>query len=285
MQELKLRHDPFGVIQEEDSTYAYWVRRHLLESDSIEDEKMRRQWFERILEKQSPDGSFNGKVSDTVEWLFKLVLLHGPRDKARKAVDWLMEKPWETTSGLYKCNLFNRMTHEDVAEFQNRRDLLFNYGCSAFINTAAVIHFAGYFGSSNIKAVEEAIDCLKHVAKARNGLFCSPYCSDNVLRAFLKHPFTKESSTSRKCVETMETLLLEDGGWRNCSYPYHTFNAIAQSHTKSAKRQIRKTLPKIINSQNADGTWGKENYRLFSTFLVLDGLNEQHLLTDLLPEA
>jgi hypothetical protein len=285
MQESKLRHDPFEVLQEQESPYAFWIRRHLMELDSQEDQKLRRRLIIEVLGGQSEDGSFNDKVSDTVEGLFKLLLLRGPRDKGRKGVDWLMEKPWETTSSLYGCALFNRMTSEDIHDFQERRDLLFNYGCSAFINTAAVIHFAGYFGSSDTDRVDTAIKCLKKIARTRNGLFCSPYCSDNILRAFLKHPFTKDCSTSRRCVKAMESLLLEEGGWRNCAYPYHTFNAIAQSPTQSAKLQITKTLPKIIHSQNADGTWGKDYYRDFATFLVLDGLNEQGLLKDLLPEA
>ena len=285
MEKLKLKHDPFKVLQEEESPYAYWVRRHILESHSQEDEELRRGLFNEILEQQLPDGSWNGKVSDTVEALFKLLLLRGPRNWGRKGVDWLMEKKWDTTSGLYKCDLFNRMTHDDIEDFRHRRDLLFNYGCSAFINTAGVIHFAGYFGSSDTDAVDDAIKCLKKVAKARKGLFCSPYCSSNILRAFLKHPFAKGSSTARKCVQAMEELLLEEGGWRNCNYPYHTFNAIAQSHTQSAKRQIKQSLPKVIHGQNADGTWGKNYYTHFATFLVLDALSEQRLLESLLPEA
>ncbi len=283
MENMKLKYDPFKVLQESESPYAYWVRRHLMEKNTREDEELRHRLTDMILAKQDESGSFGGKVSDTVEWLFKLVLLRGPRDKGRKAVDWLMEKKWETTSGLYGCDLFNRMTPGDIEEFQHRRDLLFNYGCSAFINTAAVIHFAGYFGSSHTDLVDEAIKCLKKVAKTRNGLFCSPYCSDNVLRAFLKHPFTKESSTARKCVQAMEGLLMEEGGWLNCTYPYHTFNAIAQSHSQSAKRQITRTLPKIISGQNPEGTWGKPGYIQFATFLVLDGLKEQGLLQELLP--
>ena len=280
-----LKYDPFVVLQQEESAYAYWVRRNLLRRESKEDESMRERLIAFIIGKQSDDGSFDGKVSNTVEWLFKLVLLDGPREYGCKGVDWLMAEKWETTSGLYRCELFNRMTSDDIDEFRHRRDLLFNYGCSAFINTAAVIHFAGYFGATDMGAVEDAIECLKKVAKARKGMFCSPYCSDNVLRAFLKNPATKECGTSSDAVEAMESLLLDDGGWKNCAFPYHTFNAIAQSHISSARRQVEKTLPKIVRAQNADGTWGKEYYRHFSTFLVLDGLSEQGMLGVVLSKA
>jgi hypothetical protein len=280
----KLKHNPLRVFQEESSAYALWVRRHILEDFTGQDEKLKKKLSKDLLDKQSKDGSFNGKVADTIEALFKLVLMRGPRDPGRRAVDWLMEVPWETTSGLYGCSLFNRMSHNDIMDFKNRRDLIFNTGCSAFINTGAVIHFAGYFGTSNPRAVDDAIYCLAKVAKARKGLFCSPYCSDNILRGFAKHPFTKDGATVKKCVQAMEALLLDEGGWKNCQYPFHTFNVIGQSHTQSAKRQIMKTLPRMIHSQNADGTWGKDEYKHVSTFMVVDALCEQDLLFDLLPD-
>ncbi len=280
----KLKHNPLRIFQEEASPFALWVRRHILEDFTPQDEKLKAKLSKELLDKQAANGSYNNRVADTVDALFKMVLLRGPRDPGRRAVDWLMEIPWETISGLYGCSLFNRMTHDDINDFKNRRDLIFNSGCSAFINTGAVIHFAGYFGTSNPKAVDGAVYCLAKVAKARKGLFCSPFCSDNILRGFAKHPFTKDGVTVKKCVKAMEALLLEDGGWKNCQFPYHTFNVIAQSHSKSAKHQIKQTLSKIVNSQNADGTWGKEDYKHMATFMVVDALREQDLLFDLLPE-
>jgi hypothetical protein len=285
MQKLKLRHDPLKVFQEEESAYSIWVRRHILDDFTTKDAKLQKALVADLLKKQSADGSFNQGVADTVDALFQLVLLGGPRTAGRKAVDWLMEVLWETTSGLYKCSLFNRMTAKDINDFKHRRDLIFNYGCSAFVNTGAVIHFAGYFGASDSAAVDEAIHCLDRVAKSRRGLFCSPYCSDNILRGFLKHPFTKDGTTAKKCVQAMEELLLDEGGWQNCHYPYHTFNVISQSHCRSAKRQVEKTLPRMMHSQNADGTWGKDEYKHIATFMIVDALNEQGLLHDLIPEG
>jgi len=279
----KLRHDPLKVFQEEESPFAIWVRRHILDDFTKKDVELQKKLVAELLAKQSKNGSFNDSVADTVDALFRLVLLSGPRDNGRKGVDWLMEVPWETTSGLYKNSLFNRMTPDDVRDFKQRRDLIFNTGCSAFINTGAVIHFAGYFGTSNPSAVDGAISCLERIAKSRKGLFCSPYCSDNILRGFLKHPFTRESTTAKKCVQAMEQLLLDEGGWLNCTYPYHTFNVIAQSHSSSAKRQIERTLPRMMRSQNVDGTWGKDEYKHIATFMIVDGLKEQGMLQDLLP--
>ena len=279
----KLRHDPLKVFQEEESPFAIWVRRHILDDFTKQDAELQKKLVKKLLAKQSSKGSFNDSVADTVDALFQLVLLNGPRDNGRRAVDWLMEIPWETTSGLYQCSLFNRMTTQDIKDFKEKRNMIFNYGCSAFVNTGAVIHFAGYFGASDSIAVDGAIQCLKKIAKSRKGLFCSPYCSDNILRGFLKHPFTKDGVTAKKCVQAMEGLLLDEGGWENCHYPYHTFNVIAQSHSRSAKHQIEKTLPRMMKSQNADGTWGKDDYKHIATFMIVDGLNEQGMLRDLLP--
>ncbi|MFB0510138.1 MAG: hypothetical protein ACETVX_06545 [bacterium] len=279
---LPLRYDPYQIFKNSSTPYAIYARRKWLgeetESSRVEGDLI----VTKLIEAQSPNGSWNNSVVDTIQNLHLIALL-APKfnGRTKKAVDWLLEKEHEimrcrSGDGARYDGLFFRMNREDTHQIYHRKDLFFNRGCAGFVKTAAALYFAGIFTKQKDERVLQAFKTLDNVIKRRNGKWCSLSCSNNILRAYISHPLKRASSQTQQALKTLAKLQSRNGGWRGIPFFYHTLNIIALSKLKVAREQIAKSLPRIIRSQNRDGSFGKDN-KEFYTFLVLDGLKRQRI--------
>jgi len=281
---FQLRYNPFLVFRNSASPYALYVRRKILESEDGSNRTASKRILQRILKGQSRDGSWKGSVIETVKSLFDIQLLEGDSvEPGARAVEWLMQNPLtrdntKTKSANIYQGLFFWIPRPEEHALPDRRDLLFNRGCSGFFKTGATLHFSGVFGLEKDSRIKRAFRTLDNVLKQRGGKWCSLYCSNNILRAYVSHPLRRGHASTRTAVKYLEKSQKPDGSWPDSSYFYYTFHILAQSRLQSARKQIKKALPRIYRSQNRDGTWGRKE-KEFSTFLVVDSLYKQGLIS------
>jgi len=236
---------------------------------------------------QLKKGCWEDSVVKTIENLYYLSLLAPEKSGAgKKAVDWLLEKEHPqiehvSGDGSPYSNLFFRVEHDDVEELYRRKDLPFNRGCSGFYKTGAALYFSGIFGAGQKKRVTDAFKSLDKVLVIRRGKWCSLACSGNILRGYVAHPKKKNSSQTRKALKYLEKVQSETGTWKGTPFFYQTLNTVAHSSLPTARRQIKRAIPRILRSQNRDGTWGRTHIES-NTFMVLDGLRRQGLIPKLM---
>ncbi len=272
-----LRFDPYQIFKNSSTPYAIYARRKWLgeetESSRIEGDQI----VAKLIDVQNNNGSWNDSVVDTIQNLHLISLL-APKfnGRTKRAVDWLLEKGHEPMRHSLYEGLFFRMNRNDTKQIYRRRDFIFTMGCSGFVKTGAALYFAGIFTKQKDERVLYAFKTLDKVIKKRHGKWCSLPCSNNILRAYVSHPLKRQSKQTQDALKVLAKAQTKSGSWQGTSYFYHTFNLIAQSKLKVARQQIVKALPRIISSQNRDGSFGKDN-KEFYTFLVLDGLKRQRI--------
>lgn len=277
-----LHYDPYQIFRKGSSPYAIYARRKWLGEESESSRMDADQIVSKIIEVQSPNGSWNDSVVETIQNLHLISLL-APKfnGRTKKAVDWLLEKDFESLhctsgDGAKYDGLFFRVNRKDTKQIYQRKDLLFNPGCSGFVKTAAALYFAGIFTKQKDERVIQAFKTLDNVIKKRRGKWCSLACSNNILRAYVAHPLKRASKQTQDAVKVLAKLQTRNGNWQGIPFFYHTFNILAQSKLRIARQQVAKALPHIIQSQNRDGSFGKDNKEFF-TFLILDGLKRQRI--------
>jgi hypothetical protein len=281
---VQLRYNPFLIFRNSASPYALHVRRKILESENGSDLAASKKILQRILKGQSRDGSWKSSVIQTVKSLFEIELLEdGPLEAGGRAVEWLMQNPLSKDNSKSKLaeiyqGLFFWIPRPEEHTLPDRRDLLFNRGCSGFFKTGATLYFSGVFGLERDPRIKRAFRTLDNVLKQRDGKWCSLYCSNNILRAYVSHPLRRGHASTRTAVKYLEKNQKPDGSWPDNSYFYYTFHILAQSRLQSARKQIKKALPRVYRSQNRDGTWGRKG-KEFTTFLVVDSLYKQGLIS------
>lgn len=281
---FQLRYNPFRLFRNSASPYALYVRRKILKSENGSDLLASNKILKRILKGQSRDGSWSNSVVETVRNLFEIELLEASSVEAgSRAVEWLMQNPLtkdnaRTKSANIYQGLFFWIPRPEEHAIPDRRDLLFNKGCSGFFKTGATLYFSGVFGLKKDPRIKRAFRTLDNVLELRSGRWCSLYCSNNILRAYVSHPLRKGHASTKTAVKYLEKSQKPDGSWPDSTYFYYTFHILAQSRLQSARKQIKKALPRVYRSQNRDGTWGKKE-KEFTTFLVVDSLYKQGLIS------
>ncbi len=280
---MKLKYSPYAVFKGSRTPYGLYARRNWMGESTA---KLKRA-FERVADSicrdQSGNGSWGESVVRTSQNLHILSLLAPDRaDAGAKGVDWLLEKehpPMVLTSrdGSPYSGLFFEVNRGDTAEIYGRDDLFFNRGCSGFVKTGAALYFSGTFGREKDRRVANAFKSLDKVLEVRRGRWCSLACSNNILRGYVTHPKRRNSSQTRRALAHLEKVQTKAGGWEGVPYFYHAFNTIASSKLPSARRQVERAMPRILRSQNKDGSWGKKHQE-FKTFMVLDGLHRRGIL-------
>ncbi|MEO0093277.1 MAG: hypothetical protein ABIK93_07490 [candidate division WOR-3 bacterium] len=281
--ESLLRYDPYQIFRKGSTPYAIYARRKWLGEETESSRMAADQIVANLIQTQSPNGSWNDSVVETIQNLHLISLL-APKfnGRTKKAVDWLLEKHLEpmrhtAKDGVKYDGLFFQVNRKDANEINRRENFLFTRGCAGFVKTAAALLFAGIFTKQKDERVLQAFKTLDNILKRRQGKWCNNLpCSNNVLRAYVCHPLKRQSKETQTALKTLAKLQTRNGTWRGIKYFYHTFNIVAQSKLKIARQQVAKALPRIIQLQNRDGTFGKDN-KEFYTFLVLDGLKKQRL--------
>jgi hypothetical protein len=277
---MDFKYSPYTIFSKSKTSYGLYARAQWMSESTAKLKGAVERLVDSIRRSQRKNGSWEDSVVKTTENLHTLSLLAPRRlDYGSKAVDWLLEKEHApivhiSGDGSPYSGLFFKVGREDTKEIYGRNDLLFNKGCSGFFKTGAALYFSGFHGREKDQRVASAFKSLDKVLNVRRGRWCSLACSNNILRGYVNHPKKRNSSQIKKAIRYLEGIQTKGGDWKGTPYFYRTFNTVARSNLPSARRQIERAIPRILRSQNRDGSWGK-SHREFKTFLVLDGLHQQ----------
>jgi len=106
----------------------------------------------------------------------------------------------------------------------------------------------------------------------RGGHWCNIGCTNNALRAFIKHARYSKSRTTEMMVGYLGRRQHPSGRWKGKTPFYMTFNALAHLDAEDAKHQCRSAVEVLLQLQNRDGSWGRTQ-KEWNTFLVVHALN------------
>jgi hypothetical protein len=259
------------------SPAALYARRWWLEESSQALGSAERRVAARVLFVQRKDGSFGGLAS-TIRHLYALYLLQrGESSQSDRALDWLWETGHppaptrRTADGAVYHDLLTRVRRGDAGRLARMKGTPFEPGCSTFAKTAAAIYLSAVLGRGREARVQRALRCLDDVAEVRRGLWCSPACSTNLLRAYAAHPDASRGRIFARAVRAIGRM--QDGSGRWTGMPFAaTFCALASVDLREARAQVKRALVFARRSQNRDGSWGRGANREFTTFQIVQGL-------------
>ena len=133
----------------------------------------------------------------------------GTNPESDRGLDWLWETglPSEparrTSDGAVYHDLLTRLRRGEAQRLAKMHATPFAPGCSIFTKTSAAIYLAAVFGRGREARVQRAIRCLDDVAETRGGLWCSPSCSANLLRAYASHPDAARGRSFARAVRAL----------------------------------------------------------------------------------
>ena len=247
------------------------------------DDLLRQRLYEKIVNGQSTDGSWDGIFVYSANNLWDLINLgYGVEDTAVKnGAEWLFSIQRSTYRGL--PGFFSSGHKRDAHIMRSTMYGEFGPGCNKWYQTTYAVHLLSKLGFQEDPRVKTTIDSYLKICGKFSGVsyrstihWCGPWCDLNVLRVLIQHPSSAESATVKKAIELLEDKQTPRGTWKGYSF-YHLLHALSHSQLPSAQRQLEKALPTVLRRQNSDGSWGrtrKEN----QTFLVLDALNNVGIL-------
>lgn len=273
----ELKSSPYAPFAASMSPVALYARRWWLEESSPALGRAERRVAARVLFVQRKDGSFGG-VASTIRHLYALYLLQrGDSTEFEHALDWLWETGQppaaarRTRDGAVFHDLPMRVRRGDAARLARMRGTPFEPGCSIFAKTAAAIYLAAVLGRGREARVQRAIRCLDDVAEVRDGLWCRPSCSINLLRAYAAHPDASRGRSFARAVRAVGKMQDGSGRWRGMPFAA-TFSALASVDLREARAQVKRALAFARRTQNRDGSWGRGANREFTTFQIVQGL-------------
>lgn len=254
---------------------ALYARRWWLGEDSASLRRAERRTTGRIAAVQKHDGSFGG-LATTIRLLFALHLLQrqGSHESDR-AIDWLWEagqprqEAQRIKGGVVYHDLLTRMRLGEASRLRRMAGTPFTSGCSIFVKTACGIFLASVFGRGREARVQRAIRCLDEVIEAKGTLWCTPTCSANLLKAYAAHPDGGRGLA--RAVRALGRMQGTSGSWPGMPF-VPTFNALASIDLRDARAQVRRALPVVRRTQNADGSWGRGSNSELTTFQVVEAL-------------
>jgi hypothetical protein len=150
--------------------------------------------------------------------------------------------------------------------------LPFSNGCFGHFAISAGLFLADCFGRGEEKKVTRLYDIIAKEVEERGGHWCSIGCTNNALRAFIKHARYSKSRTTEMMVDYLARRQLVSGKWKGQIPFYMTLNALAHLDAEEAKNQCRSAAEVLLQAQNRDGSWGRTQ-KEWNTFLVVHALN------------
>lgn len=231
----------------------------------------------RIAALQRADGSF-GPLTVTIRSLYALHLLQrSGSHESDRALDWLWEtglarpEPRRAGDGIVYHDLLFRVRQGEAGRLSRMTGTPFTQGCSGFIKTGAGILLASAFGRGREARVQRALRCLDEVIRERDGMWCSPSCSNNILQAYAAHPDASRGRGLSRAVRALGKLQTESGSWPGLPFA-STFGALAAVDTREARAQVRRALPLVRRTQGRDGSWGRGPRKEFTSFQMVRAL-------------
>ena len=273
----ELKSSPYAPFAASTSPAALYARRWWLEESSPALGRAERRVAARVRFVQRKDGSFGG-VASTIRHLYALYLLQrGDSQESERGLDWLWEtghppvSARRTNDGAVYHDLLMRVRRGDSARLARMKGTPFEPGCSIFTKTAAAIYLASVQGRGREARVQRALRCLDEVAEVRKGLWCSPQCSINLLRAYAAHPDASRGRSFTRAVRAIGKVQDASGRWPGMPFAA-TFSALASVDLRDARAQVKRALSFARRTQHRDGSWGRGANREYTTFQIVQGL-------------
>lgn len=268
----ELKVDPLDYVSRLRSPIGVYLGREVfdMQTEAI----LRKGLYEMIAAGQAADGSWDQLFVRTANNLWDLALLgFAAEDKTvRKGMDWLRSIQRYYYHGF--PGFFLSDNRKDPSLMRSTVYGEFGPGCSNFYQTTYAVHLFHLFGFDDDPDIRTTIDSYLRIWGDK-GKYCGVWCTLNVLRILIEHPFSRESAQVERALEVLARKQTDVGGWKEGrqQYPfYHTFHGLSRSQHSLAKQQLEKAFPSAVRRQNKDGSWGTKAQET-TTFLVLDALN------------
>jgi hypothetical protein len=273
---LQPKYDPLQIFAGSKTPAGLYARqkwRHEEDSDS-----WRRDFSETVKglrAGQLGNGSWNNSVITTIRKLFGLHLtVREPDEAIGRALDWFLSDDNLWTFKMMPHQVPDDM-YEDISNKINEKvfhSLPFSNGCFGHLAICAGLFLADCFGRGEKKKVTRLYNMVAKEIEERGGHWCSIGCTNNALRAFIKHARYSKSRTTEMMVDYLGSRQLVSGKWKGQTPFYMTLNALAHLDAEDAKHQCRSAVEVLLQLQNRDGSWGSTQ-KEWDTFLVVHALN------------
>jgi len=268
---LTIRYNPYALFASNPSPAGIYARKRWLGQEQT------LQWkvdFQRaaqaLLEGQSPDGSWNGSIVETIRRLFGLHLtVREPNQPIDAALDWLADKALSVTRG-------EPAAAEDLGRGR-LHSLPFTAGAFDLFVTGATLFLANAFSRAHDPSVLGMYEWLSRRTLSRGHRSPGRSSANNILRALVVHPVYSRHPATERLVVALSRLQKESGRWGKTVPLYQTANALAHLDSETAERQTRRAFEYLAGRQNTDGTWGRAQ-REWDTFLVVHALKKKGIL-------
>lgn len=269
---MKLRHDPFQVFRSSKTPAGLYARQKWLQTDDTPQwQKDFRETVRTLLDKQLPDGSWHRSPLPTIARLFGLHLtVRSASRQIEHALTWLL--------GKIDLQPQDIRVHLDFPV--GRRDLTglpFTLSRSDMLLTAATLFLCTIFGRQNDPAVLAAYQWLCRKSAPRTGFWSDGAASHNIFRALVVHPLFAKDPATTLMVEHLSNQQTVNGDWGPDLPFYQTLNALAHLTHPQGESQLEKAFKLLVETQNSDGTWGRQDVE-WNTFLSVHALRNKGIL-------
>jgi hypothetical protein len=268
---MELHHNPFQFFNASKTPAGLYAREKWLgESGTSQWQNDFHETVLSLMNGQSDDGSWHQSPLETIRRLFGLHLtLRKLTREIEKALSWLMER-----------TLNNRLILGEPIERISPdafRELPFTPGLTHLSLVCATLFLATIFQRGDEPAVMAHYTILSRWVAEKAGDMDSWADKSNVLRSFVVHPRYLNDPSTNTLVDHLGQIQDSSGCWPDPIPFFQTVNALAHLPIESAHNQWAKALMTLIDTQNADGSWGHADFE-WNTFLVVHSLKNKACL-------
>ncbi|MBI5000850.1 MAG: hypothetical protein HZB92_04900 [Euryarchaeota archaeon] len=267
---MKLRHDPLRLFSASKTPVGLRTRIDFMgeHGASMAAERIAAD----MLVHQRADGSW-GDTAGTIKALYDLQLLNpGGNLISRAGVRWLLEEHLppmarRSTDDAPYNGLFFKVESYQSPVLNRMTGTPFTKGCSGFIKTGAALFLASAYGLKSHERLPPAFESLDRVIEVREGQWCSPSCSNNILQGYAAHPAAREGGAMRLAVRRLADAQRPSGDWPKFPF-YPALFALSHCEGKAAESQVKLALQRCARTQGKDGGWGRAD-REHASYMVL----------------
>jgi hypothetical protein len=259
--------DPFNYLGKLETPIGVYLRREVFKKETSTDEALKNKLYDKMVQSQSANGSWNQLLVHTANNLWNLALLgyNAEDSSVRHGLEWLLSIQRHDYRGY--PGFFHSDNRKESSTMRSTFYGEFGPGCTMFYETTYAVHLFHLFGFDDNKQVQRTVNSCLQFWKPT---WCGTWCRINVLRMLIEHPLSKESEQTESGIKYLAKRQTKRGAWK--AYPfYHTLHALSRSNSELAKKQVRKAFPAALKRQNKNGSWGKKETET-ETFLVLDAM-------------
>lgn len=269
---MKLRHDPFQVFRGSRTPAGLYARQKWLkEADTREWQTDFKERVKTLFSGRVPNGSWQDSSMATISALFGLHLTVRSADsRIEDALNWLFRKTQFNKEG-------DDSPPESDVEGVDVRGLPFVYSRPDMLLTGATLFLCSIFNRPNDPAVMAVYQRLNMASLIKERLLSDIAAMHNIFRALVVHPVFAHKGLCAEIVDMYTNLQSENGEWGNRLPFYQTVNALAHLNLPEAEAQLESAFSRLFETQNKDGTWGRDDLE-WNTFLCIHSLKNKGVL-------